>query len=149
MAGVVDAVKQVAELLLYKVQCGEIPATPDGLDSFLLTLETNDESFHRFVYLHNTISPSTEPNSYDLIRHVRTAIATALAPFIQSVVPRINDDTQIAAIVSKFTASEEYADQLPQVDSYDYYRYTIKIEALTHDLGSAAQSVVCYSCSLL
>ena len=42
-----DAVKQVCELLLFKVQSGEVACMADAMEFFMLHLESHDDSFHR------------------------------------------------------------------------------------------------------
>ena len=43
-----EAAKQVADMLLYRVQCGDVVASEDALGTFLRQLSA-DPSFHRFV----------------------------------------------------------------------------------------------------
>ena len=44
-----EAVKQIADLLLYKMQCGDLDASEPALEAHLLHLENTDPSFHRCV----------------------------------------------------------------------------------------------------
>lgn len=89
---VVEQVKQMADLLLYKVQNGTLPANHDALEAYLVHLEENDESFYR----------------YDAVKSIRSQIITALLPFMGDLADRVKDDSAVESLVSKFTASPQY-----------------------------------------
>jgi hypothetical protein len=47
-----EQVKQLADLILFKVQCGEVQPTVDAMETFLLHLESHEPSFFRLQLNH-------------------------------------------------------------------------------------------------